>query len=113
MTEPELKFAFKYFTERVTTYSKRGLTDGFRRIDSGGKKGSLSGDDLRTFFMEGAAEAPWFVNDRTINVLIDWADINEASIPIRTKKVTTIKLTSVSGILTSVYVWYSHMASTC
>ena len=76
VTEPEIKFAFKYFVERVQTYSKRGLTDGFRRMDSD-HKGSLSGDELRQFFISGAADAPWYVNDRTIDVLVDWADMNE------------------------------------
>jgi len=76
VTGPELKFAFKYFVERVVQYSKRGLTDGFRRIDKD-HKGTLSGDELREFFIDGAADAPWYVNDRTIDVLVDWADLNE------------------------------------
>ena len=55
-------------------YSKRGLTDGFRRIDAD-HKGSLQGEELKKFFME-AAHCPWFVNDNTINVLVDFADLN-------------------------------------
>ena len=55
-------------------YSKRGLTDGFRRMDSD-HKGSLEAAEIKKFFMEDA-HCPWFVNDRTINVLIDFADLN-------------------------------------
>jgi len=76
VTEPELKFAFAYYKHRVETYSKRGLTDGFRRMDKD-HKGTLSGMELKEFFVDGAADAPWFVNERTINVLVDWADLNE------------------------------------
>jgi len=76
VSEPELKLAFAYFVERVTTYSKRGLTDGFRRMDRD-HKGTLSGEELKAFFIDGAADAPWFVHERTINVLVDWADLNE------------------------------------
>jgi len=76
VTEPELKMAFAYFVERVTTYSKRGLTDGFRRMDRD-HKGTLSGEELKAFFIDGAADAPWYINERTIYVLVDWADLNE------------------------------------
>jgi Ca2+-binding EF-hand superfamily protein len=55
-------------------YSKRGLTDGFRRIDND-HKGSLQAEELRVFFME-EAHCPWFCNERTINVLVDFADLN-------------------------------------
>merc|ERR1719231_161369 len=34
ITFEELKLAFNYFKERINVYSKRGLTDGFRRLDS-------------------------------------------------------------------------------
>ena len=68
------QLAFEYFKERVETYSKRGLTDGFRRIDTD-HKGSLQGEELKKFFMEDA-HCPWFVNDNTINVLVDFADLN-------------------------------------
>jgi len=74
VTVDELKLAFEYFKDRVNMYSKRGLTDGFRRIDSD-HKGSLQGEELKKFFME-AAHCPWFVNDNTINVLVDFADLN-------------------------------------
>jgi len=40
VTQDELKLAFQYFKDRIETYSKRGLTDGFRRIDND-HKGSL------------------------------------------------------------------------
>ena len=70
----ELKLAFEFFKERVDQYSKRGLTDGFRRMDSD-HKGSLEAEEIKKFFMEDA-HCPWFVNDRTINVLIDFADLN-------------------------------------
>ena len=56
-------------------YSKRGLTDGFRRIDTD-HKGSLGGDELKAFFMEDA-HCPWFCNDRTIACLVDFADLND------------------------------------
>jgi len=56
-------------------YSKRGLTDGFRRIDND-HKGSLSGEELRVFFME-ESSPPWFCNDRTIAVLVDFSDLND------------------------------------
>jgi len=71
----ELTMAFEYFKERINVYSKRGLTDGFRRIDTD-HKGSLQGEELRTFFMEDA-HSPWFCNDRTIAVLVDFADLND------------------------------------
>ena len=74
ITFDELKMAFLYFKERVDMYSKRGLTDGFRRIDTD-HKGSLQGEELRKFFMEDA-HCPWYCNDRTINVLVDFADLN-------------------------------------
>jgi len=70
----ELKLAFEYFKDRINVYSKRGLTDGFRRIDDD-HKGSLQGDELRRFFIE-EANCPWYCNDRTVNVLIDFADLN-------------------------------------
>ena len=41
VTVDELKLAFEYFKERINVYSKRGRTDGFRRIDND-HKGSLS-----------------------------------------------------------------------
>ncbi|KAL1518473.1 hypothetical protein AB1Y20_002764 [Prymnesium parvum] len=75
VSEPELKMAFAYFVERVSTYSKRGLTDGFRRMDKD-HKGTLSPEELNEFFIDGAADAPWYVNERTIRVLVDWADLN-------------------------------------
>ena len=56
-------------------YSKRGLTDGFRRIDTD-HKGSLSGEELTNFFM-GEAGCPWFCNQRTIACLVDFADLND------------------------------------
>ena len=56
-------------------YSKRGLTDGFRRIDND-HKGSLSGEELTCFFMEEAA-CPWYCNERTIAALVDFADLND------------------------------------
>jgi len=71
----ELKLAFEYFKERINVYSKRGLTDGFRRIDND-HKGSLQGEELRCFFME-ESSPPWFCNDRTIAVLVDFADLND------------------------------------
>lgn len=71
----ELKLAFDYFKERINVYSKRGLTDGFRRIDND-HKGSLQGEELRCFFME-ESSPPWFCNDRTIAVLVDFADLND------------------------------------
>merc|ERR1719473_1807325 len=73
VTEPELKLAFQYFKSRVEMYSKRGLTDGFRRMDKD-HKGSLSGDEIKEFFAEGGL--PWYVNDNTLGVLVDWADLN-------------------------------------
>ena len=51
VTLDELKLAFEYFKDRINVYSKRGLTDGFRRIDTD-HKGSLQGEELRKFFME-------------------------------------------------------------
>ena len=39
-------------------YSKRGLTDGFRRIDTD-HKGSLSGSELMQFFMNDGTPQPW------------------------------------------------------
>ena len=74
VTLDELKLAFEYFKDRINVYSKRGLTDGFRRIDTD-HKGSLQGEELRKFFMEDA-HCPWYCNDRTINVLVDFADLN-------------------------------------
>jgi len=74
VTQDELKLAFEYFKERINVYSKRGLTDGFRRIDTD-HKGSLQGEELKKFFMEDA-HCPWYCNDRTIDVLVDFADLN-------------------------------------
>jgi len=71
----ELKLAFDYFKERINVYSKRGLTDGFRRIDDD-HKGSLTGEELQRFFME-EAHCPWYCNDRTIACLVDFADLND------------------------------------
>ena len=56
-------------------YSKRGLQDGFRRIDDD-HKGSLTGDELVRFFME-EAHCPWYCNERTIACLVDFADLND------------------------------------
>jgi len=75
ITFEELKLAFQYFKERIEMYSKRGLTDGFRRIDND-HKGSLSGEELTCFFMEEAA-CPWYCNERTIAALVDFADLND------------------------------------
>lgn len=69
------QLAFDYFKDRINVYSKRGLTDGFRRIDND-HKGSLSGDELKMFFME-EAHCPWYCNDRTIACLVDFADLND------------------------------------
>jgi len=55
-------------------YSKRGLTDGFRRIDKD-NKGTITADEIMSFFAENAHK-PYYVNERTIGVLVDWADIN-------------------------------------
>lgn len=74
MTEAELKQAFAFFKERIEMYSKAGLNDGFRRIDSD-HKGSLSATELHVFFSE-QANKPHFINDRTIAVLVDWADLS-------------------------------------
>ena len=70
----ELKLAFEYMKQRVEMLSKRGLTDGFRRIDDD-HKGSLTADELKRFFME-EAHCPWFINDRTLWCLCDFADLN-------------------------------------
>ena len=74
VTEPELRLAFKFFVDRINVYSKRGLTDGFRRIDKD-NKGTVTADEIMSFFAE-AAHKPYYVNERTIGVLVDWADIN-------------------------------------
>ena len=71
----ELKLAFDFFKERILMYSKRGLQDGFRRIDDD-HKGSLTGDELCRFFME-EAHCPWYCNQRTIACLVDFADLND------------------------------------
>ena len=73
VTEPELKLAFKYFKDRISVYSKRGLTDGFRRIDKD-NKGTLCATEIMQFFHE--THGPYYVNERTIAVLVDWADLN-------------------------------------
>ena len=70
----ELKLAFEYMKQRIEMLSKRGLTDGFRRIDDD-HKGSLTADELKRFFME-EAHCPWFINDRTLWCLCDFADLN-------------------------------------
>jgi len=75
ITFDELNMAFSYFKERIDMYSKRGLTDGFRRIDTD-HKGSLQGEELMKFFMEDAL-CPWYCNPRTIACLIDFADLND------------------------------------
>jgi len=75
VTEPELRLAFAYFKDRVLMMSKRGLTDGFRRMDAD-HKGSLSSAELRDFFFSGGADVPAYINDRTINVLVDWSDLS-------------------------------------
>ena len=75
VTMDELKLAFEYFKERINMYSKRGLTDGFRRIDDD-HKGSLQGDELRRFFIE-EANCPWYCNHKTIACLVDFADLND------------------------------------
>ena len=74
VTEVELKQAFQYFKDTIELMSKYGLTHGFRRIDTD-HKGSLSAAEIKAFFTMNAS-CPDFVNDRTINVLIDWADLN-------------------------------------
>jgi len=74
VTMDELKLAFDYFKQRVTMLSKRGLTDGFRRIDDE-HNGSLTAAELKTFFMDEAG-APWYVNERTLWCLVDFADLN-------------------------------------
>ena len=74
VTEWELKSAFQYFKDTIELMSKYGLTHGFRRIDTD-HKGSLSSAEIKAFFTMNAA-CPDFVNDRTINVLVDWADLN-------------------------------------
>jgi len=74
VTEQELRQAFDYFKSRVEMYSKRGLTDGFRRIDSD-HKGSLSAAEITHFFTTQAYK-PACLNERTIAVLVDWADMN-------------------------------------
>ena len=71
----ELTMAFNYFKERIDMYSKRGLTDGFRRIDTD-HKGSLSGEELAAFFM-GGVNCPWYCNLKTIACLVDFADLND------------------------------------
>jgi len=75
ITFDELRMAFDYFKERINVYSKRGLNDGFRRIDND-HKGSLSGAELVEFFMH-ESMPPWFCNERTIACLVDFADLNE------------------------------------
>ena len=74
VTEWELKSAFQYFKDTIELMSKYGLTHGFRRIDTD-HKGSLSAAEIKAFFTMNAS-CPDFVNDRTINVLVDWADLN-------------------------------------
>jgi len=75
VTEDELKLAFQYFLEKVNLMSKKGLNDGFRRMDQG-SNGCLSGQELLDFFMTGD-KVPWYINEKTIGVLVDWSDVNE------------------------------------
>jgi len=74
VTIDELKLAFEFFKNRIEMLSKRGLTDGFRRIDDD-HKGSLTADELHRFFMEETG-VPWYINERTLWVLVDFADLN-------------------------------------
>ena len=58
------QLAFEFFKQRIEMYSKRGLTDGFRRIDTD-HKGSLGAEEIKKFFMEDS-HCPWYVNERTL-----------------------------------------------
>jgi len=72
VTEFELKSCLMAIKDRLLTYNKT-LNDAFRRID-GDSTGYVSSVEIKNFFQD--AYLGDVVNDRTLNALIDMADMN-------------------------------------
>lgn len=72
VTEFELKSCLSAIKDRLLTYN-RSLNDAFRRID-GDSTGYVSSIEIKNFFRD--AYLGDVVNDRTINAIIDMADMN-------------------------------------
>ena len=72
VTEFELKSCLMAIKDRLLTYNKT-LNDAFRRID-GDSTGHISSLEIKNFFQD--AYLGDVVNDRTLNCLIDMADLN-------------------------------------